>query len=57
VVIGLAELADPEVRAVAQLAALGLLWDAVRRDLAPVKSRLGWPLCAQWAFARRCRFL
>ena len=35
VVIGLAELADPEVRAVAQLAALGLLWDAVRRDLAP----------------------
>ncbi len=35
VVIGLAELGDPEVRAVAQLAALGLLWDAVRRDLAP----------------------
>ena len=34
-VIGLAALADPEVRAVAQLAALGLLWDAVRRDLAP----------------------
>lgn len=34
-VIGLARLADPEVRAVAQLAALGLLWDAVRRDLAP----------------------
>ena len=26
---------DPEVRAVAQLAALGVLWDAVRRDLAP----------------------
>jgi hypothetical protein len=35
VVIGLAELADPEVRSVAQVAALGLLWDAVRRDLAP----------------------
>lgn len=34
-VIGLAPLGDPEVRAVAQLAALGLLWDAVRRDLAP----------------------
>jgi hypothetical protein len=34
-VIGLAALGDPEVRAVAQLAALGLLWDAVRRDLAP----------------------
>ena len=34
-VIGLARLGDPEVRAVAQLAALGLLWDAVRRDLAP----------------------
>jgi hypothetical protein len=34
-VIGLAQLNDPEVRAVAQLAALGLLWDAVRRDLAP----------------------
>jgi hypothetical protein len=34
-VIGLASLSDPEVRAVAQLAALGLLWDAVRRDLAP----------------------
>ena len=35
VVIGLSELLDPEVRAVAQLAALGLLWDAVRRDLTP----------------------
>ncbi|MHB8959619.1 MAG: VirB4 family type IV secretion system protein [Candidatus Limnocylindrales bacterium] len=35
VVVGLAALSDPEVRAVAQLAALGLLWDAVRRDLAP----------------------
>jgi hypothetical protein len=34
-VIGLAALSDPEVRAVAQLAALSLLWDAVRRDLAP----------------------
>jgi hypothetical protein len=34
-VIGLAGLSDPEVRAVAQLAALTLLWDAVRRDLAP----------------------
>ncbi len=34
-VIGLEPLGDPEVRAVAQLAALGLLWDAVRRDLAP----------------------
>ncbi len=34
-VVGLAELADPEVRAVAQLAALGVLWDAVRRDLQP----------------------
>jgi type IV secretory pathway VirB4 component len=35
IVIGLASLSDPEVRAVAQLAALSLLWDAVRRDLAP----------------------
>jgi type IV secretory pathway VirB4 component len=35
VVVGLAALSDPEVRAVAQLAALGMLWDAVRRDLAP----------------------
>jgi hypothetical protein len=34
-VIGLAAISDPEVRAIAQLAALGLLWDAVRRDLAP----------------------
>ena len=34
-VIGLAAISDPEVRAVAQLAALGALWDAVRRDLAP----------------------
>jgi hypothetical protein len=34
-VIGLASLSDPEVRAVAQLAALSVLWDAVRRDLAP----------------------
>ncbi len=34
-VIGLAAISDPEVRAVAQLAALGVLWDAVRRDLAP----------------------
>ena len=34
-VIGLAALSDPEVRSVAQLAALGVLWDAVRRDLAP----------------------
>ena len=34
-VVGLSALPDPEVRAVAQLAALGLLWDAVRRDLAP----------------------
>jgi hypothetical protein len=31
--VGLAQLSDPEVRAVAQLAALSLLWDAVRRDL------------------------
>jgi hypothetical protein len=34
-VVGLAAISDPEVRAVAQLAALGVLWDAVRRDLAP----------------------
>ena len=34
-VIGLAAVSDPEVRAVAQLAALGVLWDAVRRDLEP----------------------
>ena len=32
-VIGLAAISDPEVRSVAQLAALGVLWDAVRRDL------------------------
>jgi hypothetical protein len=34
-VVGLAAVSDPEVRAVAQFAALSLLWDAVRRDLAP----------------------
>ncbi|MBA3779221.1 MAG: hypothetical protein H0X16_07985, partial [Chloroflexi bacterium] len=34
-VIGLAEVSDAEVRSVAQLAALTLLWDVVRRDLAP----------------------
>ena len=34
-VIGLAAISDPEVRSVAQLAALSVLWDAVRRDLAP----------------------
>lgn len=34
-VIGLAAIGDPEVRAVAQYAALSVLWDAVRRDLAP----------------------
>lgn len=34
-IVGLAAISDPEVRAIAQLAALGLLWDAVRRDLAP----------------------
>ena len=33
VVVGLAALGDPEVRSVAQLAALALLWDAVRIDL------------------------
>ncbi len=32
-VIGLAAISDPEVRSVAQLAALSVLWDAVRRDL------------------------
>ena len=34
-VVGLAAIADPDVRAVAQLAALGVLWDAVRADLRP----------------------
>jgi len=34
-VVGLAPISDPEVRAVAQLAALSVLWDAVRCDLAP----------------------
>ena len=34
-VIGLAAIGDPEVRDVAQLAALGVLWDAVRSDLKP----------------------
>ena len=34
VVVGLASLTDPEVRSVAQLAALAMLWDAVRIDLA-----------------------
>lgn len=34
-VVGLAAIGDPEVRAVAQFAALSVLWDAVRRDLAP----------------------
>ena len=34
-IIGLAGIGDPEVRDIAQLAALGLLWDAVRADLAP----------------------
>lgn len=34
VIVGLAALGDPEVRAVAQLAALALLWDVVRIDLA-----------------------
>ncbi len=34
-VIGLASISDTEVRAVTQLAALSVLWDAVRRDLAP----------------------
>ena len=34
-VIGLSSIGDPDVRAVAQFAALSVLWDAVRRDLAP----------------------
>lgn len=34
-IIGLSAIGDPEVRAVAQYAALSVLWDAVRRDLAP----------------------
>ena len=34
-VVGLADLSDPEVRSVAQLAALAVLWDAVRADLSP----------------------
>ena len=34
-IVGLAGIGDPEVRDIAQLAALGLLWDAVRADLAP----------------------
>ena len=34
-VIGLSAIGDPEVRTIAQLAALGVLWDAVRSDLAP----------------------
>jgi type IV secretory pathway VirB4 component len=34
-VVGLSAIGDPEVRAVAQFAALSVLWDAVRRDLAP----------------------
>jgi hypothetical protein len=34
-VIGLSAIGDPEVRAVAQFAALSVLWDAVRRDKAP----------------------
>lgn len=34
-VVGLSAITDPEVRAVAQFAALSILWDAVRRDLAP----------------------
>ncbi len=34
-IIGLSSIGDPEVRAVAQFAALSVLWDAVRRDLAP----------------------
>jgi type IV secretory pathway VirB4 component len=33
VVVGLASLTDPDVRSVAQLAALAMLWDAVRIDL------------------------
>lgn len=34
-VIGLADIGDDEVRAVAQLAALAVLWDRVRADLVP----------------------
>ena len=34
-IVGLAAIGDPEVRAVAQFAALSVLWDAVRADLAP----------------------
>jgi type IV secretory system conjugative DNA transfer VirD4/TraG family protein/uncharacterized protein DUF87 len=34
-VIGVSAIGDPEVRDVAQLAALGALWDSVRSDLAP----------------------
>ena len=34
-VIGLGSIGDVEVRSVVQFAALSLLWDAVRRDLAP----------------------
>jgi hypothetical protein len=34
-IVGLAAIGDPEVRAVAEFAALSVLWDAVRRDLAP----------------------
>jgi hypothetical protein len=34
-IIGLSSIGDLEVRAVAQFAALSVLWDAVRRDLAP----------------------
>ena len=33
-VVGLAAISDPEVRAVAQMAALSLFWDGVRRDKA-----------------------
>ena len=34
-VVGFAAISDPEVRAVAQLAALSVLWEEVRRDLVP----------------------
>jgi hypothetical protein len=34
-IVGLSSIGDPEVRAIAQFAALSVLWDAVRRDLAP----------------------
>jgi len=34
-IVGLAAIRDPEVRAVAEYVALSVLWDAVRRDLAP----------------------